>query len=188
MIEDTQVKKIIILVQLSILANFAFGQQYPYFSQYVLNPYVYNPASLGNSGYNELNLIYRQQWLGINDAPITQAFNFQHPTKNNASFGVNFYNDKAVMISTSSLTVGFAYRVRFSDNNFMKFGLSSGIGFNNFDLDQVDNPDDPALRNVLNRNSFLAGQFGVFYNFHGLELGFSLPQLYTYSAIDTVDF
>jgi type IX secretion system PorP/SprF family membrane protein len=181
-------KKIIVLAQLLGLFIGAYGQQYPYFSQHFLNPYLYNPAALGNSGYNEINLTYRQQWLGINDAPTTQAFNFQYPTRKNLSFGVSFYNDKAVLLNTSSLTFGLAYQANISEGHFIKFGLSTGVGLNNFDLGEVDNPDDPALRDVLSQTSFLTGQFGVYYHIKGLKLGFSLPQLYKYNALDTTDF
>ncbi len=182
-------KKIIVLAHLMMgLFIGANAQQYPYFSQYFLNPYLYNPAALGNSGYNEVNLTYRQQWLGINDAPTTQAFNVQLPTRKSLSFGVNFYNDKAVLLNTSSLALGLAYQANISEGHFIKFGLSTGVGFNNFDLSQVDNPNDPALVDVLSQTSFLTGQFGIYYYVKGLKLGFSLPQLYKYNAIDTTDF
>jgi len=181
-------KKIFVLTQLLGLFVTAYAQQYPYFSQYFLNPYLYNPAALGNSGYNEVNLTYRQQWLGINDAPTTQAFNFQYPTRKSLSFGASFYNDKAVLLNTSSLTFGLAYQANISDGHFIKFGLSTGIGLNNFDLGEVDDPNDPALADVLSQTSFLTGQFGVFYHIKGLKLGFSLPQLYKYNALDTTDF
>ena len=181
-------KKIIVVAQILLLAISTYGQQYPMFNQYFLNPYLYNPAAIGNSGYNELNLSYRQQWLGINDAPTTQAFDFQYPTRKNISVGVQFYHDKTVLLSSSALTIGIAYQVSFEDEHFIKFGLSSGIGLNNFALDEVHNPDDPALRDVLDQTTFLSGQFGVWYKLKGLKLGFSLPQLYKYSAIDTKDF
>lgn len=181
-------RKIIIITQFCILANIAFGQQYPYFSQHFLNPYVYNPAALGNSGYNELNLTYRQQWLGISDAPVTQAFNFQYPTSKNLSFGVNFYNDKTILLNTSALAFGLAYKVSFSNDQFVKFGLSSGVGFNSFDMDKADHQDDPAIKDVLDKTSFLTGQFGIYYVSKGLKIGFSLPQLYKYNTIDTASF
>ncbi len=182
-------KKFIVLAQLLLgMTIISYGQQYPYFNQYFLNPYLYNPATLGNSGFNELNFTYRQQWLGINDAPTTQAFNFQYPTKNNISLGVNFYHDKTILLNTSALALGFAYRVPFSDRHFLKFGLSGGVGFNNFELDKVDNPNDPAIIDVLSQTTFLTGQFGIHYQLGGLKVGFSLPQLFKYSAIDTVEF
>lgn len=181
-------KKIIFLAQILLLAISTYGQQYPMFNQYFLNPYLYNPAAIGNSGYNELNLSYRQQWLGINDAPTTQAFDFQFPTGKKISIGTQFYHDKTVLLNSSALTFGLAYQVSIDNDHFIKFGLSSGIGVNNFALDKVDNPDDPALRDVLDQTTFLSGQFGVWYKLNGLKLGFSLPQLYKYSAIDTTDF
>lgn len=170
------------------IAVCGFGQQYPYYSQYFLNPYLYNPATIGNSGYTELNFNYRKQWLGISDAPTTQSFNLQIPGNKSLSYGLNFYNDKTVLLSSSALTLGLAYQATLGDDHFLKFGLSSGVGFNNFDLANVDNPEDPALKGVLDQTTFLSGQFGAFYQYKNLKLGFSLPQLYKYSAIDTSSF
>ena len=181
-------KKIIVLVPILLLAISTYGQQYPIFNQYFQNPYLYNPAAIGNSGYNELNLSYRQQWLGINDAPTTQAFDFQFPTGKKVSIGTQFYHDKTVLLNSSALTFGLAYQVSIANDHFIKFGLSTGIGVNNFALDEVHNPNDPALRDVLDKTTFLSGQFGIWYELNGLKLGFSLPQLYKYSAIDTTNF
>jgi type IX secretion system PorP/SprF family membrane protein len=163
----------------------AKAQQYPYFSQYIINPSLYNPATIGNSGRAELNLTYRQQWTGINDAPLTQAFNFQYPTRNNLYFGINFYHDRTVLLNTSAIMAGVAYRVVLADEHSLKFGLSTGFGMNNFSLSEVEHLDDPAIYDALENTNFMAGQFGVYYKFHKLSLAFSLPQLYSYRAVDS---
>ena len=181
-------KKILATAMLLLAAWSVRAQQYPVFSQYYLTPYLYNPAAVANSGQTEVNLLYRQQWSGIKDAPTTQAFTFEYPTKKRLYFGANFYRDKTVLLNTSSLMLGLAYRVDLAKNQSIKFGISSGVGFNNFDLANADYPDDDALKNVLNKTTFLSGQFGVFYQAGNFKLGASLPQLYKFSAVDTAKF
>ena len=171
-----------------IYAGSVKGQQYPHYSNYLFNPYAYNPAAAGNNEQMELNLTYRQQWLGIQDAPVTQSFNFQMPLKDRVSIGVNFFHDQTVLLNTSALMAAFAYTVPIEKRHFVKFGLSAGIGVNNFDMDEIGNTNDPALLNALNQSSFMTGQFGIWYYNRGLKLGFSLPQLYKYTAVDTVEF
>ena len=181
-------RKILFIIFIISLTISAYGQQYPVFNQYLLNPVIYNPAAIGNSGYTELNLTYRQQWAGIQDAPVTQALNFQFPINEKIQIGLNAYNDYAVLLNSSSVNIGIAYRVKLDRQHMIKFGLSSGVGFNSFELEKVDNPNDPALRDVLEQTTFLSGQFGVFYQYKNLNIGASLPQLYKYNAIDTSNF
>ncbi len=181
-------RKILVAALFLLVGRSIQAQQYPVFSQYYLTPYLYNPAAVANSGRTEVNLLYRQQWSGIEDAPTTQAFTFEYPTKKHLYFGANFYHDKTILLNTSSLMLGLAYRVDLAKNQSVKFGISSGVGFNNFDLANADYPDDEALRSVLNNTSFLNGQFGIFYQAGNFKLGASLPQLYKYSAVDTVKF
>ena len=176
------------LVILSGTVGSVMAQQYPHYSNYLFNPYVYNPAAAGNDEQMEMNLTYRQQWLGIQDAPVTQSFNFQMPLKNKVSIGVNFFHDQTVLLNTSSLMAAFAYTLPLEKRHFIKFGLSAGLGVNNFDLSEVGNTNDPALLNALEQSTFMTGQFGVWYYNRGLKIGFSLPQLYKHTAVDTTEF
>lgn len=164
------------------------AQNYPITNQYMINPYFYNPATIGNSGYKEVNLSYRQQWSGIADAPTVKAVNAQLPTYGNLDFGINFYDEYAVLLNTTTVTVGMAYRVNLGDQHLIKFGLSAGVGFNNFDIDEVDNPNDPAVYDVMDQTTFLSGAFGVHYQYKKLKLGLALPQIFTSRAVDTESF
>lgn len=42
-----------------------FAQQYPQFSQYMVNKFLYNPAFAGYEDYVDLKAGYRSQWLGL---------------------------------------------------------------------------------------------------------------------------
>lgn len=48
-----------------------FAQQKPYFTQYILNNYILNPALTGIENYTDVKLSYRNQWTGITGAPVT---------------------------------------------------------------------------------------------------------------------
>lgn len=59
----------------------AAGQQLPFYTQYVLNPFITNPALAGIEDYWDLKLSYRSQWQGIAGAPKTVYFTFQGPVR-----------------------------------------------------------------------------------------------------------
>lgn len=64
-------KRIIILAVFTALAGSSFGQQESQFTQYYMNPYVYNPAASGTTSLVDANLGFRQQWAGMDGAPRT---------------------------------------------------------------------------------------------------------------------
>ncbi|RXK85835.1 PorP/SprF family type IX secretion system membrane protein [Filimonas effusa] len=51
-----------------------YAQQKPHYTQYILNQYVLNPALTGIENYTDVKLSHRQQWAGLNDAPVTSYF------------------------------------------------------------------------------------------------------------------
>ena len=57
----------------------ANGQQKPYYTQYILNNYILNPAITGIENYTDLKLSYRNQWAGIDGAPVTTYFSIHSP-------------------------------------------------------------------------------------------------------------
>lgn len=60
------------------------GQQRPYYTQYILNNYIINPAVAGIENYWDVKLSHRRQWVGLDGAPVTTYFTIQGPlSKNN---------------------------------------------------------------------------------------------------------
>ena len=58
------------LVIVGISTN-SFGQQVYQFGQYQQNLYILNSASAGVHDYLDVNMSYRQQWVGIENSPTT---------------------------------------------------------------------------------------------------------------------
>ena len=55
------------------------GQQRPHYTQYVVNPFIINPAIAGIDNYTDMKMSVRDQWTGINGAPMTTYFTIQAP-------------------------------------------------------------------------------------------------------------
>ena len=57
----------------------AKGQQVYQFSQYLQNLYILNSATAGLHDYTEVNLSYRNQWVGITNSPTTYYVSVTQP-------------------------------------------------------------------------------------------------------------
>ncbi len=66
---------------LSILINcvVASAQQRPYYTQYIMNNYIINPAVAGIENYWDVKASHRLQWVGLQDAPVTTYLTVQGP-------------------------------------------------------------------------------------------------------------
>lgn len=158
------------------------GQNASVFSQFLQNPFQFNPSYASQQGHAEANLFYRKQWVGIENAPESGAFNIQTPLGRNVSVGFTVVSNKTIILNTNTALATFAYRVRFGYYHHLNFGLSGGARLNNFDLEAVANANDPALNNVAQKSYGVAGQFGFNYQFKNFNLGFALPNLFDSKA------
>jgi type IX secretion system PorP/SprF family membrane protein len=64
-------KKIIIAGALLMMAGTAGAQQLTQLSQYLLNHFIINPAASGLNDEADINLSFRQQWVGFDNSPQT---------------------------------------------------------------------------------------------------------------------
>lgn len=55
------------------------SQQKPQYTQYILNNYILNPALSGIENYTDVKLSYRNQWAGLEGAPVTAYLSIQGP-------------------------------------------------------------------------------------------------------------
>ncbi len=58
---------------------FVSAQAKPFYTQYILNNYILNPAITGIENYTDVKLSYRNQWVGIKGAPVTAYASIQGP-------------------------------------------------------------------------------------------------------------
>jgi type IX secretion system PorP/SprF family membrane protein len=157
----------------------AFSQVEPSFTQFFVNPYHFNPSYAGIEGRPTLFLYYRQQWAGIEGAPATANLSFHTPLSLGLNFGLDVMHDNRGIVGTNSGLITIGYVVPFSRVTFLRFGISAGMGFRNFDLsDPTINTSDPALINMMDNNSYFDGNVGLSFQSGYFNVGASLPSIF----------
>lgn len=76
-------KKVLITTVIVLIAAQLFAQQRPYYTQYILNNFIINPAMAGIENYWDAKVSHRHQWVGLDGAPITTYATIQGPLQTN---------------------------------------------------------------------------------------------------------
>ncbi|MBA4053722.1 MAG: hypothetical protein C0490_03330 [Marivirga sp.] len=177
---------ILLLLSVVVLNAQAPG---PFYRQYSINPYLFNPAFVGINNTLEANLVYRQQWTNFKDAPVTAGFNIQFPTNERVAVGLNVFTDKQVLMRNSNFMATFGYTVPLATNQSLRFGISGGVGINKLDLTAEElNSNDPAILNASGNNFYVDGNFGVAYSNGGLRVGFALTDIFKSNTFNEESF
>ena len=184
-------KRILIFILIGLGAQIASAQQVPFYSNYFFNPFVYNPAFTGQSGETRAFLNHRNQWTGIQGAPVTTALTVDGPIQGDkAGLGVNVYSDRTDILVRSGARMAYSYKVDINEEHMLRFGLGLGILNNRIDYDKavVDNVNDPNLFTSAQSRAAMDADFGIGYFWKGLNVGIAMPQLLNnsieYSKID----
>ena len=164
-----------------------FTQNIPIYTQYIVNPYIYNPAYAGLEGKPAAGLTYRKQWYGINNAPTTANFVFHMPVFAGLNFGLNVTQDNYGIFKSSSALMSLGYTVDLGWNHYLSVGFSGGAAFNNIDYTNV-NISDPAFANLLDQGTALDGNAGIAYHKGNFNLGISLPKIFQTDTFPTQTF
>jgi type IX secretion system PorP/SprF family membrane protein len=72
-------KKFFLIAAGCLSSVIVMAQAKPFYTQYILNNYILNPAVTGIENYTEIKLSNRNQWTGINGAPVTSYFSIHAP-------------------------------------------------------------------------------------------------------------
>ena len=72
----------ILIFALILTCYNAFAQQDAQYTQYMYNTVNINPAYAGSRGVMSIFGLHRTQWVGLDGAPVTNAFSLNTPIKN----------------------------------------------------------------------------------------------------------
>jgi type IX secretion system PorP/SprF family membrane protein len=166
-----------------------FAQNYAVYNSFYVNPYLYNPAEAATE-FTYVYATHRQQWMGIEGAPMLSSISFNTLLdETRAGVGAKITNYKRGLLSTTDVTLTYAYGIPVSQKNYLFFGLSGGLVSNTIDMAKVSDPDDPVIAEYLANNMQPIANFGMlFRSSSGLNLGVSLPQLFTPKFNSTSSF
>ncbi|MCW3467597.1 PorP/SprF family type IX secretion system membrane protein [Chitinophaga nivalis] len=74
-------KKIVLTGWVVLMALWTHAQQQPHYTQYIMNPFIINPAVAGIENYWDLRLSHRHQWVGMKGAPVTTYLTLHGPLR-----------------------------------------------------------------------------------------------------------
>ncbi|WP_460573326.1 PorP/SprF family type IX secretion system membrane protein [Flavobacterium koreense] len=182
-------KKIYFLTAFALLTFLEMSaQQDPHYTQYMYNMSVINPAYAGSKENLAGGLLYRKQWVNIEDAPSTGTFFLHSPTGKNVGLGLSVINDKIGPVEETNIYGDFSYTLNMGGEHRLALGLKAGATFHKVGLlDEVFNnvPDanDDAFAANTN-NTFLNIGTGLFYYTNKYYVAFSVPNMLKSKHLD----
>jgi len=143
-------KKTIFIALVLLLPLINMAQQRPYYTQYILNNFLINPALAGIENYWDVKTSHRIQWQGVQDAPVTTYLTFQGPLKKQGyasanptsmsapgdnpkapepHHGVGFtvINDQTGPLNRFAAYGTYAYHRGIAAQTTLSFGVSAGM-------------------------------------------------------------
>ena len=111
-------KKYILLSIVTLLLSFSYwGQQTALNSQYMFNDFAINPAVAGTKNYTPLSLSFRRQWMGINDAPVTQSMMAHTFFGEKSGIGAHVFNDVAGPTRRTGFSATFGHQIQVGEKS-----------------------------------------------------------------------
>lgn len=175
----TQVVVVLILV---LTVKISRGQQDPMFTQYNFNTQTINPAYAGTWESMGFLVLGRYQWVGMDGAPTTYTFSMQTPTrKEKVALGINVINDQIGREQRLSLYGDYSYRLKISEQSYLRLGLKFGVtNYNNILSNYLQNDEDgrdPMSDGEIDVRYMPNYGIGGFLYSKNYYIGFSVPKI-----------
>ena len=171
---------------IGLFSCWATAQQDSEYTNYMYNSNSFNPAYIGSTEYLKATLVHRNQWVGLDGAPVTNNFSIYSPVGKSVTLGLSAWSDKIGPSIESSLAVDFSYTIKTSQDYKLAFGLKVSGALLNVDYTKLDiyQPDDQEFaRNIIDKFIPNIG-VGLFYYNTNSYIGLSTPGILTVNHID----
>lgn len=107
-------KKLVIIILLIVVGLNARAQQDPKFSQNMFLIPFYNPGAIGHGDKICVAAAFRNQWMGLPDAPIVTTFTAHMPVSflgRNHGIGLNLMNDNIAFNNDFYANLAYSYKI-----------------------------------------------------------------------------
>lgn len=192
--------KYVVLLMFLLVSGLSRAQQFPIYSQYMMNSFLVNPAVAGHEGYTAVNLTVREQWLGLKDAPSTYALTGQTRFLKNSfitrsrsvkrrrrlmsrsgrvGLGGYIFNDSNGAISKTGFQFTYAYHLTLRRSQ-LSFGASLSTFQYKLDKNKlnVEDESDRLLLETDSRAFITDANVGAYYSDRNIYAGFSIQNLF----------
>jgi len=175
-------KKIYILLVISLLSSGLFAQQLSLNTQYAFNRFLINPAVAGNQDYIPLRLTARQQWTGIDGAPSTQSVSgHKKIAGRNMGIGGYLFMDRFGPETKIGFQLSYSYimKMGFGENTKLALGIAArGVQYKlDYSILKASDVND-ALLGAESESAFVPdADLGVYLYSQTYFVGISAAQL-----------
>ena len=183
-------KKLYFTAFLALLAlTDSYAQQDHLYTQYMYNMNVINPAYAGSKEALSFGLLYRKQWVDIEDAPTTFSLSGSMPVGRNVGLGLSLISDEIGPVTEQNAYADFSYTLNLGGEHRLALGLKAGATFHKVglftDIGQSNVPDlnDPAF-SENSSNVYPNVGTGVFYYTQKYYIAFSVPNMLKSKHLD----
>lgn len=180
-------KQISLLILAIVISFSVFGQQDLMVSQYTFNHTFLNPAATGINGYYNAGLMYRNQWVQFEGAPVSQFLSVDGPViSDKMGLGLLLQNENIGVNRQTDMFANYSY-IMDMDKIKLSMGLRAGMtmfGANYSDHKAWDVDDEILQENTM---SYLPNfGFGVYLKHENYYASFSIPHLLNYAPQTTL--
>jgi len=176
-------KKIILISCLALVTIMSYGQQETQYTQFMYNKLMINPAYAGSSGSQSLSALYRNQWIGLNGAPVAQVLSFDTPLMNNrVGLGATLSRNTIGINERYTVDVGYAYRIPVGEG-YLGIGLQTSLRYfsNNYSDSRLVGTrpisGDGAIPQGTQTKFIPNFGTGIYYNTKNYYVGVSIPRI-----------
>ena len=175
-------KRIFLVLIITISSVKVFAQQDAQFGQYVFNGMYINPAYTGYKEELYLQAFARAQWTGIRGAPQTLSISADEAVKDESiGIGMIVTKDKIGAQNTLNASANFAYRIKLdrTETNILAFGLGVGViqtALNGNLLDPIEMGDNRIPTGSINQ-TMPDVRAGIHYSNEKFFIGLSADNL-----------
>jgi len=158
------------------------AQQDPHYTQYMYNMNVINPAYAGSKENLAFGLLYRKQWVDIEDSPTTFTFSGHSPAGRNVGLGLSLISDRIGPVEETNAYGDFSYTLNLGGEHRLALGLKAGLTFQNIGLltdindGSLQDPTDEAFSSNSSNTYFNIGT-GFFYYTQKYYIALSVPNM-----------
>jgi type IX secretion system PorP/SprF family membrane protein len=179
-------KKIIILIAILLSQILCFAQQDSQYTQYMYNTVNVNPAYAGSRETLSVFLLHRNQWVGLDGAPVTNNLSLNTPLgDSNFGLGFSIVNDRIGPTTENAISADLAYFIQVSNNYKLSLGMKGTANFFNLDVNKLNiyNQNDPQFQNLNSEFTPNVGA-GLYLFSDNTYFGISVPNLFETKHFD----
>lgn len=179
-------KKRIIFIAILLSQVLCFSQQDSQYTQYMYNTVNVNPAYAGSRETLSIFLLHRNQWVGLDGAPVTNNVSLNTPLgDSNFGLGFSITNDKIGPTTENQISADLAYFIQISGNYKLSLGMKGTANFFNLDVNKLNiyDQNDPQFQNLDSEFTPNVGA-GIYLFSDNTYFGVSVPNLFETKHFD----